>query len=141
MQGAKRPLGENTILKESVEALRRIGFLQHVRLVPPSQQGTDGKLQLKGEWGAAAYMVEVQPKLSESALPGLSHRFRQQPPERRLLVTSYVPPALAEQLQERRIEFLDAAGNAYLDRPIYLFVFGTKPKHRPISPVPAGRAR
>jgi hypothetical protein len=77
-------------------------------------------------------MVEVQPKLAASALPGLIHRSRHQSPEPRLLVTPYVPPALAEQLQERHIEFLDAAGNGYLDRPIYLFVFGKKPKHKSI---------
>src|ERR1700680_645360 len=97
MQRAKKPLGENIILKESIEALRRIGFLQDARLVPTSQQGINGKIQIKGEWGTAAYTVEVQPKLSESALPGLTHRFRHQPTERRLLVTSYVPTALAEQ--------------------------------------------
>jgi len=134
MQRAKKALSEKIILKESIEALRRIGFLQDVLRVPTSQQGMNGKLQLKGEWGTAAYMVEVQPKLTESALPGVTHRFRRQPAERRLLVTSYVPPALAEQLQERRIEFLDAAGNAYLDRPIYLFVFGKKPKHKSFRP-------
>lgn len=89
-------------------------------------------LQLKGEWGTAAYIVEVEPKLSESALPGLSHRFHEQLLERRLLVTPYVSPLLAEQLQERRVEFLDSAGNAYLDRPIYLFVSGKKPKQKSI---------
>src|SRR6266849_10670862 len=134
MQGAKNILGENITLKESIEALRRIGFLQDVRLLPIPQQGNDAKLQLKGEWGTATYLVEVQPKIAASALPGLIHRFRHQSPEHRLLVTSFVPPALAEQLQERRIEFLDAAGNAYLDRPIYLFVFGKKPKRKSFRP-------
>src|SRR5579864_5007729 len=130
MTSTIRTRRENVILGESIEELRRIGFLRDVRLVSTSQQGIEGKLQLKGEWGTAGYIVEVQPKLTESALPGLIHRFRHDPPERRLLVTPYVPPALAEQLQERRIEFLDAAGNAYLDRPIYLFVSAKKAKHQ-----------
>jgi hypothetical protein len=129
---AKHIQGENTLLQESVEALRRIGFLKDVQVVPPPQQGIGGKLRLKGAWGIATFQVEVQPKLLESALPALAQHRHSEPDRRLLVVTSYVPPGLAEQLQKRHIEFLDAAGNAYLDRPVYLFVSGRKPTHKPI---------
>lgn len=123
---------EDALLQESAEALRRIDFLQEVQVVPSPQQRTGGKLRLKGTWGTATYDLEVQPKVLESALPALANRRHSEPDRRLLLVTSYVPPALAEQLQERHIEFLDAAGNVYLDRPVYMFIFGKKPTHKSI---------
>jgi hypothetical protein len=76
--------------------------------------------------------VEVQPKLLESALPALAHRRHSEPDRRLLIVTSYVPSVLAERLQERHIEFLDTAGNAYLDRPVCIFVSGRKSTHKSI---------
>lgn len=79
----------------------------------------------------------------ESALPALAHRRHSEPDRRLLLATSYVPPKLAEQLLELRIEFLDAAGNVYLDGPIYIFISGKKAARKTIrlnrALRPAGR--
>jgi len=130
----KRMRDETAILQEGIEALRRIGFLEDVHLVPASQPGIVGKLRLKSAWGTALFHVELQPKLTESALPALTHRRHHESDRRLLLVTSYVPPVLAERLQEGRIEFLDAVGNAYLDRPVCLFVSGRKPPPKSIHP-------
>jgi hypothetical protein len=123
---------EATTFQEGVEALRRIRFFQDVQLIPSPQKGTDGKLRLRGEWGTTTFDLDVQPKLMESALPALAHRRHSEPDRRLLLATSYVPPKLAEQLLELRIEFLDAAGNVYLDGPIYIFISGKKAARKTI---------
>src|SRR6266568_7635667 len=128
---------ENAILKESVDTLRTIGFLQDVQFTPARAQGVDGRLRLKGQWGTSTYTVEVKPTLTESAVPGFVHRLRRRPDQRFLLVTHHVSPGVAEQLQRERVEFVDTAGNAYIDHPIYLFITGRKPKGKPIRP---GRA-
>lgn len=45
-----------------------------------------------------------------------------------LLITEYVNPNMAEDLKERQIQFIDTAGNAYINHPpLYIFVKGNKP--------------
>jgi hypothetical protein len=45
-----------------------------------------------------------------------------------LLVTKYVNPLMAEELKRERIEFIDTAGNAFINQPpIYIFIKGNKP--------------
>jgi hypothetical protein len=121
---------EAILLREAAEALRRIGFVRDVELVPPRKPGSGHKWKLKGPWGTAAFQIDVQPRLLESALPAAAHRRHSEPDRRLLIVTSYVPTALAEKLRAHGIEFLDAAGNAYLNRPVYLFVSGRKRTHK-----------
>ena len=49
-----------------------------------------------------------------------------------LLLTRYVTPNMAEELREKGVQFLDTAGNAYLNAPpLFVFVKG----HRPIAAV------
>jgi len=45
-----------------------------------------------------------------------------------LLLTRHVTPNMAEELREKGIQFLDTAGNAYLNAPpLYIFVKGNRP--------------
>jgi hypothetical protein len=45
-----------------------------------------------------------------------------------LLVARYINPYMAEELMNDRIEFIDTAGNAFINKPpIYVFVKGNKP--------------
>src|SRR5580658_10332823 len=122
---------EDTLVQEGIEALLRIGFLQDALAIPPSQKDSGGKLRLKGIWGTVTFHLDVQPKVKGSALTALAHRRRHETDKRLLLVTTYVPPTMAEQLQEHHIEFLDAAGNAYLDDPIRIFVAGKRATRPP----------
>ncbi len=137
MQGINS--GEGRLIEESTNALRRIGFLRDLKVIRPAKPGTDTTLRIKGLWGTVTYSAEIQPKLVASGVSGLTHRRRAQADERRLLVTSYVPLKLAEQLQQERIEFVDTAGNAFLDDPIYLFIAGKKPLGISVRPSRAAR--
>src|SRR3990170_2680622 len=45
-----------------------------------------------------------------------------------LLVTKYINPQLAEELKQNGTEFIDTAGNAFINKPpLYIFVKGNKP--------------
>ncbi len=58
-----------------------------------------------------------------------------------LLVTDYVTPPLAEKLKARKIAFLDAAGNAFLDQPpVYIWIKGERPLEMPATDEAKGRA-
>jgi len=61
-------------------------------------------------------------------------------PKNLLLVTRYVNARLAEHLKQNGIEFIDAAGNAFIDQPpLYIFINGNKPSEA-MKKIPQGRA-
>lgn len=64
----------------------------------------------------AAYLIELKRGLRQASLGAAIHQLERFG-EEGLLVTDHVTPSMAEQLRERRIQFIDAAGNAYLDQP------------------------
>lgn len=48
-------------------------------------------------------------------------------PEEGLLVADYVNPQMADKLRQQGVQFIDAAGNAFIDQhPVYLYVTGKK---------------
>ena len=76
------------------------------------------------------YNVEVKRNLQRPYVGLLVHR-RNLVPGPFLLVAHHVNEALAEDLRRNRIEFIDGAGNAYIDQPpLYVHVKGNKPKDK-----------
>jgi hypothetical protein len=61
--------------------------------------------------------------------------------ENALLVADYVTPPIAETLRARGVQFIDAAGNAYLTQPpLLIWVKGQRPPARPLQRDGTGRA-
>ncbi len=53
-----------------------------------------------------------------------------------LLVTKYINRQLADELKQNRIEFIDTAGNAFINQPpLYIFVKGNKPDIVKVPPL------
>lgn len=51
-----------------------------------------------------------------------------------MLVAKYVNAEMAEQLRQENIEFIDTAGNAFINQPpLYIFVKGNRPPKKPIQ--------
>lgn len=70
-------------------------------------------------------LAEVKPRLTRANL--LLALMGRKPEEKLLLVTDYVNPVMAEELRNKGIEFIDAAGNAYINEPpVYVYVKGNK---------------
>jgi hypothetical protein len=85
----------------------------------------------------------VKPTLTNTAMGQIAHRFGADT-ARRLLVTRHVHPQLAKTLRELRVQFLDTAGNAYIDNsPNLIFIQGQKrqaEKHETTEEGMLGRA-
>jgi hypothetical protein len=72
------------------------------------------------------FPVEVKTTLTTAAIGVLARQFKLDN-QRRLLITAYVAPEMADRLKELDIPFIDAAGNAYINEPrLYLYVKGNK---------------
>lgn len=53
------------------------------------------------------------------------------------LITKYVPKELAEELKDKNVQFLDTAGNAYINVPhIFIYITGNKRRVKDIKPRP-----
>jgi hypothetical protein len=76
------------------------------------------------------YYAEIKNNFTRANI-GLMIQRRNMLPGPLLLVTNHVNDVMAEYLKEYKIEFIDAAGNAYINQPpIYVFVKGNKLKDK-----------
>ncbi len=90
------------------------------------------------KWDFAA---EIKSGVTPATLGVIAQRLRKLP-QKGLLVTRYVAPQMADRMKEMDIQFIVAAGNAYLNAPpLLIFAKGNRPveKHpteRSLSPLP-----
>jgi hypothetical protein len=76
----------------------------------------------------------VKPRLTNEGLGHVVAEFKRHAALPRLLVTHYVTPPQTEKLRQANVQFVDAAGNAFLNQPpLYVLVAGKRP---PVSQVP-----
>ncbi|HVE71911.1 MAG TPA: type IV toxin-antitoxin system AbiEi family antitoxin [Thermoanaerobaculia bacterium] len=112
------------VLRAAIETLADAGLSPRIE--------RDATLVVEHDGRTRRYDVEVKRGLRREIVGPLVTASR---PSRakRLLVTDYVTPPLAEELRRHGIEFIDAAGNAYLhDRGLLIFITGRRPEHRPV---------
>lgn len=99
----------------------------------------DALIRLGRENEGALYAVEVKRGMRPATLGATIHELERLG-EQALLMADYVTPAMADTLRARRIPFLDAAGNAYIEQPgLLIWVKGQKPA-APMVPLAMGRA-
>jgi hypothetical protein len=73
------------------------------------------------------YCVEIKPAVNKTDM-GFLLRQKGQFPHQQLLVTGYVNPNMAEEFKKNGVQFIDLAGNAYLNNfPLYVYIKGNKP--------------
>ncbi len=128
---------EEEILRQAVEAFRKnapaqteIGTLVAEQL-PDAALRPDRLLRLAAQGREFLYHAEIKTAITQAnRLMLLMGRERLQHPL--LIVTKYIHPQMAEQLRADGMEFIDAAGNAFLNQPpLYLFVKGNRPPEPP----------
>jgi hypothetical protein len=122
---------EMVLARAAIDALRDLGISGDVEpLHPHADHGIDGVVTLTRDGKTMKYAFQVKSSVTRSALGALSLAFGKEN-RKRLLVTDYVPPPLADELRRRHIQFIDAAGNAYLDRRgLMVFVAGRRNQRR-----------
>lgn len=96
--------------------------------VPGTGSWIDGQLVISMPDGPRhCYSVALRRNLRPASLGAIVLQLRELP-QPALLVADYVNPNIAERLADERIEFMDAAGNAYLNQPgLFVWVKGQKP--------------
>lgn len=126
---------EHLLLRAALKAIEPLGLrfrvLQHEGPTPRADAIVG--LQLGGR--DVRYVAEVKRTLRPAALGAIIHQLRTYARTyalKPLLVTDHVTPPLADALRTEGIEFIDAAGNAFLNRPpLLVFVKGQRPTDDP----------
>lgn len=104
------------------------------------ETAADTQLELHHAGKTLKYVVEVKRRLRPATL-GLVVQQLAAYGKHALLVTDHVTPPLADQLRAQGVQFIDTAGNAFLNTPpLLIWVKGEKPTDRLAQPRDRGRA-
>jgi len=115
-------IDEKQMIREAVEEFQKTtGLNVHADLTPPTAE-TNGVIRIEKGRKQWRFEVEANLHLTRERL-ALWVTQRQQQRGKTILVTDIVPPALADQMRQLDVPFLDTAGNAYINLPgLYIFV-------------------
>ena len=128
-----------TLVADALRAARDLGL--GVGAAARARKGTREEIRIEIRHGGQriAYTVEAKRALTPATLGAALHELAQLKPPA-LLVADYVTPPMAERLREAGVEFLDGAGNAYLNQPpLLVWVKGQRPAEKLVAPE-VGRA-
>jgi hypothetical protein len=121
---------ENDLLELALDALKKnINLIIEVeKQYPINNISTiDLLIKIKLQKMDLYYGVEIKPAVNKADL-GVLLRQKGNFPQQQLLVAKYVNPNMAEELRKNGIQFIDIAGNAYLNNfPLYVYIKGNKP--------------
>lgn len=128
---------ENKLLKLSLEAFNKdFGHQMGMEIeVDESCQvngdlKTDALLKIKIQSMELIFCAEIKYVVNKSVIGFMLHQQSDFPYDQ-LLVTNYVNPVMADKLRINGINFIDAAGNAYINTPpVFIFVKGNKAKNK-----------
>jgi len=134
MAPTKKPAAEPTFLAPHLAILEGLGIQARVaRRAPPgaAHAEPDAWLRLEGPWGHGHWAGEVKTRLERGTAGPVIERMKRMRDvvPHALLLTEYVTPPLGDELRKQGIEFVDAAGNAFLAGDgLYVWVTGKPPR-------------
>ena len=129
------------LLDTALAVARALGLTAEIVQAEPALGRTRADALVRIMHGAheALYAVEVKRAVRPATLGTVLHHLERLG-QQALLVTDYITPPMAETLKARRVPFIDAAGNAYIEHPgVLIWVKGHKPA-APLVPQALGRA-
>lgn len=133
---------ENPLLATALEKLKGYGITatEEQRDVRLRKTTADAIVRIGYGGSDVQYAVELKRGLRPKTLGAVIHQLERLG-EQGLLIADYVTPQMAEELRARRIPFVDAAGNAFLEQPpLFVWVKGEKPHITTGANRTAGRA-
>ena len=137
----KIPAAEKEIMRTAIKAAQRHGLA--IELIKKSPQTTphqdNAVARVRQGEQETLYLVECKRNMRAATLGITLHQMDRlgQPA---ILITDYVAPDLADELKERGVSFLDAAGNAYIKQAnLLIWIKGQKPAAK-ATVITAGRA-
>lgn len=118
---------EKEILQRALDAFKKITQVEIEAEEAKANQRADYVLKMALAGKKLRYLAEVKANVAKPGLALLLMR-KEKYAHNLLLVTRYVNPHMAEELKTSGLEFIDTAGNAYLNQPpVYIYVKGNKP--------------
>lgn len=130
-----RPYRETELLRAALEVLHATTGLQLVVEIEEANDDVarqaDALVRLDADGIDRQFAVEIKTRLTQATLGIAVHQLERHP-QKGLIVTDYVNPKMAERLKTMGMQFLDAAGNAYINEPpVYVYIKGNKPIEKP----------
>jgi hypothetical protein len=120
---------EQRLLAQAVKAVEPLGLQFRVlrREARNADHRADFRIGLRFGGRQLRYVAKVKRGLRPATLGAVVHQLRADTANP-LLVTDHVTPPLVDALKAQAVEFIDAAGNAFLNRPpLLVFVKGQRP--------------
>jgi hypothetical protein len=125
---------EGQVIDSAVAALNDLGVKASLRAVSRNMPHADAVLTVRHGGKTLRYLAEVKRRLTSSLIGPISLAFAH-PIKDRLLITDYATPPLADALRLRGVQFVDTAGNAFLNREgLLVIVTGRTLKTGPAPP-------
>ncbi len=95
----------------------------------------DAQIKLRIQQTELKFWVEVKQFINKTLIATVINNKEHLPTEyKQLVVTKYVNPVMADQLKEHDINFIDLAGNAYINQfPVVIFIKGQKEKKQQVQ--------
>ncbi len=132
---------ENDLLDQALTTAHGLGLKARVVEREPAlgRGRADARIEIEYGKERLLYAAEVRRAVTPQIVGPIIQNLKRLG-DQALLITDYVTPPLADKLREQRVAFLDAAGNAYLDRPpLLIWVKGQRPAAKLVPPE-TGRA-
>ena len=120
---------ENKILRTALEKLESTTELTAEVYPEFNPEGPDAVIRIAWQDREWHFAAEVKHILTPAMVGAAVEQLRRHAKD--ILVTEYVTPQVAEILKETGTQFLDTAGNAYLNEPpLFIFIRGNKRAER-----------
>ncbi|MDA3918844.1 MAG: type IV toxin-antitoxin system AbiEi family antitoxin [Deltaproteobacteria bacterium] len=122
---------ENKILKQAIASFMK-NFGVQIKIEEFQHDNydlrIDAVLKIKIQQMELKFFAEIKSTMNSSVIGFMMHH-KNDFPNTKLLVSNYINPVMAEKLKDNDINFIDTAGNAYINaRPVFIFVKGNKEK-------------
>ncbi len=128
------PEKEKEILQIALDAFKKTAQVEIEIGKARQDQQADYLLNMVLAGKKLRYLAEVKATIAKPGLTLLLMR-KEKYAQHLLLVTRYVNPYMAEELKTEGLEFIDTAGNAYINQPpVYIYVRGNKPPDEIMQP-------
>lgn len=139
----KREIGiKEEILDRAIRAVEQeVGLRMHVEQMDVDIGGikVDGVVRL--EPGDRTIAVEIKKWAQQANIGALISQVKRLPNEG-LLVADYINPKMAGKLRQEGVQFIDGAGNAYINQtPVYIYVTGNRREEQGFMPTRDGAKR
>ena len=93
----------------------------------------DATIRIEEPGGPIEYFAEIKTRVTDTLLGRLIQQFNETP-GKWIVVAHFVPIALAKKMKGLGIQFMDTAGNTYIDEPpLMIFMCGNRPEKKLVA--------